>query len=152
MWRSNRDWCYLPPPHLLVHFAHPWLSFPHIHSCSYSAWQVTPVADRMGPVTRISAEVSWLRVTKMAWDHQILRDASRPGETTHPSTTVSRQSLCPPSPSPAIPQPYLDHCSPPGASPPFPSLFKSVFWCWAGQKVPRAIHVGSLSSHRSPDK
>lgn len=71
----------------------------------------------MGPVTRISAEVSRFRATKMAWDHQILCDASRPGETTHPSSTVSRQSPCPPSPSPAVPQPYMDQCSPSGALP-----------------------------------
>lgn len=43
-------------------------------------WQVTPVPDRVGPVTRIAAEVSRLRAAEMARDHQVLSDASRPGE------------------------------------------------------------------------
>lgn len=43
-------------------------------------WQVTPVSDRVGPAAGVPAEVPRLGAAEVARDHQILRDASGPGE------------------------------------------------------------------------
>lgn len=94
------------------------------------SWQVTPVSDRMGPVAGVPAEVPRLRAAEVARDHQILGDASGPGE------AARLQAGLWPGGHRVLPVllPSLQHFLIPPRSLSCASSFRSIsWWCWVPQ-------------------
>lgn len=110
------------------------------------SWQVTPVSDRMGPVAGVPAEVPRLRAAEVARDHQILGDASGPGE------AARLQAGLWPGGHRVLPVllPILQHFLIPPRSLSCASSFRSISWWWW---VPQGLSQGAtaaLSHQRGP--